>query len=332
MNELLISMSNDMRINRYFGESENSFTYRLLYSSLGLWCLWTANNGEYGSTKHNQTLVINELMQRYNELFPGIIDKFIDSNNPNLRFPVHMRRVYEETGYLITNENNRNQTAYFGRSLNIGNTSLYFGIPNKLYTVNGLGLFTSPTEYSVTTRELLIRDELSVTDYVHAKYNIAEFYEADIRIEELQFFNPLSKKAISHSWSGNIVTDYSVARTVEHNSYYRVVREPTGAILFANEVGEMKGDSLSSFEYRRLYYALKAYYSNPSIAKLIDKDDSYVVLKLNGHLPNREYFFLLLMSWPYNNAFNKTNFLFKKEFIADITALLSNLGIKVIGG
>lgn len=334
MIELLESMSKDMGINRYAGESNDSFTYRLLYSSLGLWCLWTSNNGGHGSTKHNQTHVINELLQRYDELFPGIINKFTNSTSPGHKFSVHIRRVYEEMGYLITDENNRNQTANFGRTMGIGkgNTALYFGIPNEPFTINGLGLFTTPTDYSVTTSELLIRDELSVADYVHGKYNIADFIELDISIEELQFFNPLSKNSISQSWFREMATDFSIARNVERTYYYRVIRESTGNILFAHEVGDAKSDLLTSYEYRRLYYALKAYYNNPSIARLIYKDDNYAVLKLYGHLPNRDYFFLLMTTWPYDNAFEKTSFLLRREFITDIKSLMGCLGIIVTGG
>jgi hypothetical protein len=332
MNELLASMSKDMRIDRYVGESLDSFTYRLLYSSLGMWCLWIANssvNGEIGVTKNYQTQIINELIQRYNELFPGIIEKFISSNNHNLKFAVHLRRVYEETGYLITNEKNRNYLAKFGRCLSIGDTALYFGIPSEIYAVNGLGVFSLPSEYSVSTRELLIRDDLSVTDYVHSKFNIVEFIEADNLITELQFFNPLSNRPISQSWDDKIVTEYTIARNVKHNFYYRVIRESNGTLLFANEISELKNDLLTSYEYRRLYYALKAYYANPSVVKIINKDDNFVVVRLEGHLPNREYYLLLLLSWPYYNAFDKTNFLIKKEMLPFVRSMLINIGIDI---
>ena len=157
MNEFLTTMSNDMGINRYQGESDDSFIFRLCYSALGQWCLRTAQNlsdGIAGTTKHNQTIVLNELLQRYSELFPSVADRFIDTNNQQANFPVHIRRVYEETGYLLTDDNNRNRLANYGRSITIGNTSLFFGVPNMAFTVNGLGVFSSPTAYKVSIKRV----------------------------------------------------------------------------------------------------------------------------------------------------------------------------------
>jgi hypothetical protein len=332
MKELLISMAKDMGITPYNGEDPNSFTYRVIYSALGMWCLWTAKSssfGKIGSTKQYQTLVLNELFQRYKDLYPSLSNKFVDSTNPQLKFSVHFRRVYEETGYLLTDENNRNRPSNFGRSIPIGTKSLYFGIPDSAYKVNGLGIFTDPTHYTSILREFLIRDSLSISNYVLGKYNYADFYERKFYSDKssFQFFNPLSNKAISQSWSYNMVTDFSVARN-EQKQYYRVIRERDGKILFADENHELS-DSFTSYEYRRLYYALKAYYRNPSVAIIQNLDAEYIMLKLSGHLPNREYYFLLLLSWPVQNVFDKRIFVTKKEFVPEITSTLNNLGIQV---
>jgi len=75
MNDLLKTMSNDMNIPRYRNESDESFVYRLCYSALGQWCLSTAMNmtgGTVGTTKHNQTILLNDLLSRFTELFPYI--------------------------------------------------------------------------------------------------------------------------------------------------------------------------------------------------------------------------------------------------------------------
>ncbi len=156
MNELLTAMSTDMGINRFRGETEDSFIYRLCYSAIGQWCLRTALNSSdrvIGTTKHNQTIVLNELVSRYSKLFPSIADRFVDNSNQQVSFSVHVRRVYEETGYLLTDNNNRNQLANFGRSIPIGDSALFFGIPDTTYSANGLGAFTNPTAYQVSSRE-----------------------------------------------------------------------------------------------------------------------------------------------------------------------------------
>lgn len=333
MNELLTAMSIDMGINRYKGESEDSFIYRLCYSSLGQWCLQVAQNslgGIIGTSKNNQTIVINELLQRYAELFPITYERFIDTNNQNINFSVHIRRVYEESGYLLTDKSNRNHLANFGRSIHIGKRYLYFGIPNIRYTANGLGVFSNSTSYLSTVQELLIRDNLSCEEYFQSRFNITDFYNKDVNIDELQFFNPLSRKIPSLSWGKEITTECSIARKNEFGPFYRV-KKFDGSLLFADEIVESQNDSLNSYEYRRLYYALKAHYDNPLIAIFSKQDEEYSKLKISGHLPNREYYYLLLLSWPVNHAFDKVNFLIKNEFVSDVAATLKSIGINIKG-
>ncbi|MDU0332818.1 hypothetical protein RW092_21855 [Paenibacillus sp. 3LSP] len=334
MNELICAMSKDMGISRYKGESIDSFIYRVCYSAMGLWCLWIAqssSNNMVGATKKHQTVVINELMKRYIELFPSIASKFSNDKKTNISFSVHIRSVYEETGYLFLNANNRNELSNFGRTICIGNTSLFFGIPTNNFILNGLGVFTSPTRYTVTISEFLLRDSLSYEEYLLSMYETTDFYEKDDLNDDLQFFNPLSDANPSQSWSAQIFTDFTVARKSEQGPYYRVIRGDDKSLLFADETIERHGHSLTAYEYRRLYFALKAHYDNPLVAKIVKIDDEYSILRLTGYLPNREYYFLLLISWPINNAFNKVHFLIKNDFIAEITSTLNNIGIEVRG-
>ena len=334
MNEFLTAMSRDMGVNRYKGESDDSFIYRLCYSSLGQWCLQIAQNssaGITGTTKYNQTIVLNELLQRYSELFPRIADRFIDADNSQVNYSVHIRRVYEETGYLLTDKNNRNRLANFGRNIRVGNSSLFVGIPNKTNTVNGLGVFISPSTPSSSTREFLIRDGLTCEEYFQERYDILDFYERDIAVEELQFFNPLSSVP-SRSWSAKMVKDCSMARKSDSGPFYRVIQESDKSLLFADEIVQSQSDSLTSYEYRRLYFALKAHYDNPLKASIVKQDEEYSKLRIGGHLPNREYYYLLLLSWPFEHAFDKINFLIRNDFIPEIADTLKNIGIVMIGG
>lgn len=328
-------MSNDMGIDRYREESDDSFIYRLCYSALGQWCLHIAKNSSaevVGTTKHNQTIVINELLQRYIELFPEIAEKFINVGNPQASFPVHIRRVYEETGYLLTDENNRNHLANFGRTIYAGNTYLFIGIPRKIFTVNGLGVFTSPTKFLSSIREFLIRDGLTSEEYFQERYDTIDFCERDIAIDELQFFNPMSADVPSRSWSAKMIKNCSIARESVLGPFYRVLKGPDNSFLFADEIVEPQNDSLTSYEYRRLYFAIKAHYNNPLKAWVTRQDKEYSRLKIGGHLPNREYYYLLLLSWPLNNAFDKVNFLIKNDFISEVTDVLRNIGVIVKGG
>lgn len=334
MNELLSTMSTDMGIDRYSEETEEFFVYRVLYSALGLWCLRTAQNrsvDSYGTTKHNQTIVLNNLLDQFVTMFPSVADYFRDTSNPQMSFSVFIRRVYEETGYLITNENNRNEVANYGRSVKLGEKALFFGFPMSAYTVNGLGIYTAPTRYIVPVKEFLIRDNLTFEEYFKANFDFIDFYDRNINANDLEFFNPLSNNVPSRSWENRLNTDCTMARKINYSSYHRVMKI-SDTLYFADEPIESQDDSFTSYEYRRLYFAMKAHYGTPLKATITKLDNTYSSIRLGGHLPNREYYFLLLMSWPINGVFDKVNFLTHNNLLVEIIDILTNLGIVIEGG
>lgn len=333
-NELLKAMSVDMNIPRFQNESAESFIYRLCYSALGQWCLSTAKNAtgvSVGTTKNNQTIVLNNLLMRYTELFHDISEKFVDTSNQQNNISVFIRKVYEETGYLLTDGYNHNRLANFGRSIKIGNQVLFFGLPQEPYTVNGLGVFSSPSEYVVTVKDFLIRDNLTCEEYFQAQFDQIDFYDRDIDIQELEFFNPLSNNVPSQSWNKNLETDCSVARKTETGPFYRVMRTPEG-IQFADEPVEAQSDSFISHEYRRLYFAMKAHYGSPLKTTISKLDSGYSKIRIGGYLPYREYYFLLLLAWPEHTAFDKVNFIIRNSLLGELHTVLEHIGIEIKGG
>ena len=334
MNDFLSALSNDMNIPRYQNESDESFIYRLCYSALGQWCLNTAMNSTgctVGTTKHNQTIVLNELLSRYSELFPQIGERFVETSNQQASFSVRVRRLYEETGYLLTDSDNRNQIANYGRTIQIGNKFLFFGLPSEVHEVNGLGVFASPTEYLVEMKDFLIRDYLSSEAYFNTRFDPIDFYERDIESSELEFFNPKSNNVPSMSWGKNLETDCTVARKTEIGPFYRIMKV-SDKNQFADEPIEQQGDGFTSYEYRRLYFALKAHYGKPLKATVTNLDELYSKIRVGGHLPNREYYLLLLLSWPERNAFDKVNFIIKNDLLDSTTEVLADIGIEIEGG
>ena len=334
MNELLLTMSEDMAINRYSGETEDSFIYRVLFSALGQWCLRTAQNISFsicGTTKHNQTVVLKELMDKYFKIFPSVLNKFIDTSSQQISFPVFIRRIYEETGYLLTDEKNWNKIANYGRTIVIEKKALFFGLPDGGYTVNGLGVFADPTAYRVSAKEFLIRDHLTCEEYFKSFFDTLDFYDRDIVQNELEYFNPLSHNVPSRSWEKQPKTDCTIARKSELGPYYRVMRI-FGEWQFADEPIEPQSDKFTSYEYRRLYFALKAHYGVPLKATISKIDNEYSTIRIEGYLPNREYYYLLLLSWPVNSAFDKVNFLTHNDLLVEIVDVLENIGIDIEGG
>lgn len=334
MNDLLKTMSNDMNIPRYRNESDESFVYRLCYSALGQWCLSTAMNmtgGTVGTTKHNQTILLNDLLSRFTELFPYITNRFIDPSNQQTSFSISVRRAYEETGYLLTDSDNHNRIANYGRTIRAGDKFLFFGLPCEHCEVNGLGVFANPTDYLVVLKDFLIRDSLSSEAYFNSRFDPIDFYQKDIDLSELEYFNPKSNNAPSMSWGKKPTTDCTVARKTETGPFYRIMKV-TDNIQFADEPVEQQSDIFTSYEYRRLYFALKFHYDNPLKATITKFDELYSRIRIGGHLPNREYYLLLLLSWPERNAFDKVHFIIKNDLIADAIDALSDIGMEIKGG
>jgi hypothetical protein len=334
MKELIKAMATDMNIEPYANETQGSFLYRLCYSAFGLWCLKTAENkvdGKEGTTKHNQTTTINTLLCEYGKLFPSIANMFLDQQTMPEEFAVHIRKVYEETGYLLTNDENKNRIARCGRGVHIGDETLFFGLKKKISSVNGLGVFAGQAEFYVDISDVLIRDNLSPHKYFEARYTDIDFYEKDMAIDELEFFDSTAKTVPSAAWKKQPNTEFSVARKSELGSYYRVIRAINGTLTYAEEAGVTKGSGLTDCEYRRLYFALKEHYNNPLTAKIEAIDNVYSKINIRGHLPNREYYFMLLLSWPSENAFEKCKFIIKKAHTPTIKSMLNNIGIEVQG-
>jgi len=333
MSKLLETMSADMKIRRFHNETPDSFVYRLCYSALGQWCLSIGRNkigANVGTSKHNQTIVLNELLKRYIELFPTVADRFIDPNQPfNVSYAI--RRTYEETGYFITDENNQNSLADYGRSIKFGDQSLIFGLPQRVCAINGLGVFSEATAYEVTLTDFLIRDNLDPMKYFDAQFDPIDFYERDIDLQELEIFNPLSNSVPSQSWDKQMATEYSMARRFETGPFYKVMRTPTG-VMFADVPIEVQNDNFTSYEYRRLYFAMKRVYGNPLRVRITKLDEFYSRIRLGGHLPNREYYLMLLLSWPERSAFDKVNFIIKNSLLEPTKIVLENIGLRICGG
>lgn len=327
MNELLEAMASDMNIHRHRNEADASFEYRLIFSALGQWCLRSAASPDDGITKHAQTQLLNNLQEKYISLFPEISTMFATETVP---VPVFIRRVYEETGYLFTDEFNKNHIAHFGKSIEINNSTLYFGAYEPA-SISGLGVTTKDYAPSlIEWREAIIRDRLTWEQYITKQYDVVLFENRDFSVDELQFFNPLSYNNPSSSWGNRMTTDKTIARKTPNGPFYKVMKY-NDEILFCEEQQNTNSDELTSYEYRRLYFALKKAYDNPLKARIKTLDSEHFEIMIGGHLPNREYYLLLLCAWPYQQVFNKNRFIIKNQAITLVENVLRNLAIEVKG-
>lgn len=324
MNKLFCAMAEDMCIPAC--ESENNIEYikRLVYSALGQWCLKFASAVNYEGdsiSKHRLTRIINNLIKQFKDVFSGIADYFEGDENP----AVTIRKIYESTGYLIINEDNRNRIACFGRTVPIGDKYLFFGEPFR-NEVNGLGLFCNESISITNLQEFLIRDTLSYDEYINSCFEITDFEEL-ITFDDMLFFNPHLDKPISASWGKKSNDKFQIAKNDSLHQFL-LLQKYEGKTYYKDFSINEDLYEFTAFEYRRLYFALKKKAGHPVKAWINKVDDTYSKITLSSHLPNREYYLLLLLAWPIGSMFNKTEFLIKNKFVDCIIDVFENIGIK----
>ena len=332
MSDLLRAMANDLHISPYSGESESDYCYRVCYSALALSLLYSARSiesGKIGISKKAQTDLMQRMLIEYGKHLNLDVRKLNPDSNS---FVTQCRKVYEETGYLIVDERGFETVASYGRTVPFECGHLYFGVPNDIAFSRGLGIFTSTPGFQANLFDVFLRDTLTSDEYIAELFNPLDFEHRDIDKSALQYFNPTLKKPLSSSWVSDIRTRRTVARNNTTNTMYRVICEDDGGLLFADISTGANKDSLASYETRRLLFALKEQYCVPAVAWLNKLDDLYYEIKLSSQLPTREYYFLLLCSWPKKDACDRIAFVTTADILPTAEKVLQNIGIKTIRG
>ena len=328
MNELIDIMSDDMNIHPYTNEPAEYFGYRVIYSALGLWCLTSAlseKEGKRGISKNAQSILLHDLSKKYVELCP-MAKRFIFASR-NIDIAIFIRNIYEQTGYLLTLDNNYNVLNNSGETIKVSETDyLYFGLPATYYIVNGLGIHCRNARHEVKLNDFLIRDSLTPEEYIKVKYDECDFNERDIDVAELEFFNPFYYGNISNSWHGYMKSNMTMARKSKMGPYYKTIRKEDGTLLFADDSSEDELDALTGAEFRRLYIALRYHYDNPMQLLICPIDEAYSYICILGQLPNREYFYLLMNAWPRYGFFDRNHFIIRNELTIQTAEVLGAIG------
>ena len=334
MNELINIMAYDMNICPYTNESADSFGYRVIYSALGLWCLKSAlreKESNRGISKNAQSILLHDLSKKYIELCPSSKNFVFTSRNSDIA--VFIRNVYEQTGYLLTLDNNYNVLNNSGETVRFSDTDhLYLGLPATGYIVNGIGIHCRSGKHEVKLNDFLIRDCLTPEEYLKVNYDECDFDERDIDAEKLEFFNPFYYGNVSSSWHGSMKSNMTMARKSSIGPYYRVIRKEDGTLLYTDDYSGDDLDALTGAEFRRLYVALKQHYDNPMQLLICPIDVEYSYIRILGQLPNREYFYLLMNAWPRYSFSDRNNFIIRNELIAQTAEVLSAIGFTARNG
>lgn len=328
VNKLINVMAMDMEIQPYTNEPDASFEFRVVYSALGLWCLRSAlgnKDNEKGISKNAQSILLHDLAEKYVSLYPKIKSSVFISRSADIA--VFIRNTYEQTGYLLTQENNSNILNNSGETVRFSdNTYLYLGLPDQKFTINGLGIHIEEKRTEISLKDFMVRDDLTPEEYLQVRFDECDFDTRDIDLQELEFFNPFYYGNLSSLWHKQIKSDFSMARKGPAGPYYRVIRKSDGTYLFADDDSTEDFDSLTGKEFRRNYIALKKYYDNPMQLLICPIDEKYTHIRILGQLPNREYYYLLMNAWPKNDFNDRNNFIIRNELTSQTADVLGAVG------
>ena len=198
MNELAKIIKENLKIQKYKDEDDVSYLSRLIYSSLGLWCLTLGKNSiedVMGVSKNYLTRKLNLLLEEYINIFPEIKQYFYPQlknlsveikNLEKTELALFIRSFYEETGYFLTRENNYNVLNSGREIISLSNgIFLYFGIPNYNFLMNGLGINTFENKdngIEINIKEFLIRDSFTPEEFVENNFCEMEFTSIDLSL------------------------------------------------------------------------------------------------------------------------------------------------------
>ena len=102
----------------------------------------------------------------------------------NTNIAVFIRNIYEQTGYLLTLDNNYNVLNNSGETIKVSEADyLYLGLPETCYIVNGLGIHCRNGRHEVKLNDFLVRDSLTPEEYLKVKYDECDFDERDSNLE-----------------------------------------------------------------------------------------------------------------------------------------------------
>lgn len=330
MNTLVSRIATDLNIGSYRNETNSSYTKRVFYSALGLWCLKIAdhsNNDQIGISKNGQTrsleMVIDEFVKQDNSFSEYF------QNKPR-ELSVSIRTLYERVGYLLT-DGNINHLSNLSLAVATGtDKDMFIGFPGECnYEANGLGLYINSTSEHINISEFLVRDALDANSLISVAFDICDFEESDVDRRSLQYFDPMSKEPPYRSWKNYPNTRFTIARKTQSGPYYKVINNSAEKMFVCDFNEPSMGNCLYKDEFRRIYFALRDYYKNTIFAWIESIDNLYAKLIIPAKLPMRENSLIMLSAWPYEKAFNYQCFLIRKQYIPMIKTAFNSIFIKM---
>lgn len=339
--DLIKQMGEDLQLYKFIDETDSEYLNRLIYSAIAVWMLHILrdrkiedNYNRIGVSKKYITRKISKIVSEYSSLFPSF-NNFLNGLTET-ELAIIIRKNYECAGYIVP--------VRFDEYVILSSVK-EFRVTNRFKLVRnnfdfleskvvGLGVFTE----NYTEEEVQCIDNIFYIPKLDAKTWTSDYirhlkWSNAVRLgENVQFFNPNSKKSFNQCWEEKFpqnseITlyktnnwDYGFAR--KDSSNYIGIKIPEWLIGTENNVCENLFDN----DVRRFMYGLKAIYKNNANI-ILEKKTDHFELKLLNALPLRELTALKFFSWNKKCFLDKCNYdyIIPYEFIEPVKYMLNKL-------
>lgn len=332
INELYMTISNDLRITRFNNESEESFRCRLVYSALGKWILTLFSDRDFEDSEFEQvskthvTITAMDVINSYKKIDPSLSDYFCDDKKlVNLIENIYLKTGYVNSGYYTFKKPNKMAR------IAIGKKCLVIDDNTQKRKIRGLGFYGKASNTNVSLNDYLLVNE-NAQDYTSKLISQLKFSKFDGIYGKNEIYN--IERNRWESYPNNLLDNftYSIIK-IDNGLDYKILKkvdnERYGASipsLYTNQ-----SDDLNFLhEVWRLILGVCSLDGHKAKC-FLKKYNDCIKIKFGGFiLPFQEEAILKCMSWPLNDCLNSNEFITDISMESAIIDLLCRLSIDIV--
>ncbi len=327
--DLMVRIADDLNINKFKNENEESYLNRILYSAFALWLKTICLDGISNTTQSNYSIskhyhhtrgefIINNLL----EFFPEKRVWF--KSNENIH-PVNFlrERLILTMDILQLNDDSR---LYIHENDFIpinSNFSKLYGIPkNNNNIASGISLLQKRNNenYKICYENI----EVFYNEFIeNIVFNKEEY------LQRKMYFNPLIKTdTIYHSWTDDAPNTNTYISRLENEigSDIYFIEKIENGVTYSHRINECL---LNSGIFTKILFYLRSINDNSISVKIEKMEDNFILKRFVKSFYGNEEKFIQEFGWPINSLYDKLNWIFPIYLYDDIIDILENLYIEV---
>ncbi|HMM00023.1 MAG TPA: hypothetical protein PKC96_01610 [Bacilli bacterium] len=332
LKDLFGTISKDLLIDPFTGESEDNFHKRLVYSAIAKWIIQLFADRDFEEdctirvSKSHVTISAKNVLEAYIKIEPQLKDYFSNEDE----FVGKVESIYLNLGYI--------KSGFYSfkypttkQTVVIGEKTLIINLDTSVKRMIGLGIWRKPKETDLSLNEFLMIQYDSITYFEGMLKNLKfDYFNENSKIEiynieknRWDFFN--DKQAYKYPYSILKIDnglDYQILKIVDHKPYVSSLP----AIYSKTE----KDDNFIR-EIWRIILGLCGYCENSALCTIEKYCDDAIKISLGGYvLPFNEFALFKTMCWPLNDCNEINEFVTYEYMRKPIKALLNHLSIGIM--